>query len=396
MDSFNFGILQKHYQWPAVQSILDVLNAHGYHALLAGGCVRDALIGRRPNDLDVATNATPEAIEKLFPKTVAVGKQFGVMRVLIEGADIEVATFRKDGNYEDGRRPEYVVYSSAEEDAQRRDFTINALFYDIHSQQVIDYVGGVADLKKRILRTVGAPEARFKEDKLRILRAIRFVSQIGFSLDAETYQQTCLMSYQVTQVSAERIKEEMQKLLSGAFRGAGLSLLKSSGLEQVLFSGLKRAEWVPVPERAPWQLWCLFWLGTSRAQVQKWLQDFRFSSAEKKQILLCFEYLEIASDFLSKNLGYQLIRYAQAPVRLACEILVFRGFHLQQIQNLHKQWLEWGGKLPFPLLKGEDLEGYYKGADLGKALAIAYEYQIEERYASKEDIIKFVLSRMLN
>lgn len=195
--------LKQHSQWPAVEEILQSLKLAGYECYLAGGCVRDALLGRPASDLDVATNATPEQIEKLFPKTIAVGKSFGVMRVLSRGSDIEVATFRKDGLYKDGRRPEDVSFSSPEEDAKRRDFTVNALFFDLSKEKVIDFVSGLEDLKQQTLRAVGDAFLRFEEDKLRILRALRFASQLGFVIESKTFQAIKISAPQVVQVSPE-------------------------------------------------------------------------------------------------------------------------------------------------------------------------------------------------
>src|SRR5213595_1577127 len=166
--------------------IVKRLRAAGHVAYLAGGCVRDLLLGLEPKDYDVATDAPPERVRKLFNNTQAVGAAFGVILVRLGGSQIEVATFRTDVSYEDGRHPTEVRFSSAEEDAQRRDFTINGLFLDPIDDRVIDFVGGQEDLKARILRAIGEPNHRFEEDHLRLLRAVRFASRFGLTIEPET------------------------------------------------------------------------------------------------------------------------------------------------------------------------------------------------------------------
>jgi poly(A) polymerase len=177
------------------------LRAAGHEALLAGGCVRDVVLGREPKDYDVATAARPEQVEALFPHTVAVGKAFGVIRVLDDddrSVAVEVATFRSDGPYADGRHPTSVQFTDARHDAERRDFTVNALFLDPDGGAVIDYVGGRADLDKRLIRAVGDPRARFAEDKLRLLRAVRFAAGLGFDIDQATLAAVIEMAPEIT------------------------------------------------------------------------------------------------------------------------------------------------------------------------------------------------------
>src|SRR5580700_3102677 len=169
------------------KDIVARLQKAGFSAFWVGGCVRDFLLGREPQDIDISTDAKPDQVEKLFKKTVGVGKKFGVMVVIEDGQQFQVATFRSEENYQDGRRPEKVVFSSAKEDALRRDFTINALFYDPISKTTHDWTGGEKDLKARIIRTIGKPEERFGEDHLRLLRAIRFAAQLTFEIEPETF-----------------------------------------------------------------------------------------------------------------------------------------------------------------------------------------------------------------
>ncbi len=210
--------------------IVHRLRHAGFEAFWAGGCVRDALLGREPHDYDVATNATPDQIEALFPHTVPVGKQFGVIIVLEGGHQFQVATFRAEADYQDGRRPGTVRFSHAREDAVRRDFTVNALFYDPITEQVHDWVGGEKDLRARLIRTVGSPEERFAEDHLRLLRAIRFAAQLGFDIEAQTMAAVQTHAEKIKLVSAERIRDELNKLFAPPHAARGLTLLHESGL----------------------------------------------------------------------------------------------------------------------------------------------------------------------
>ncbi len=208
------------------------LRGAGFAALWAGGCVRDLLLGMTPTDYDVATNATPSAVMALFPRTVPVGVSFGVVRVLGPrgGDEIEVATFRSDGTYLDGRRPETVTFGNAEDDARRRDFTINGMFLDPFSNDVIDYVGGQADLKAGLVRAIGEPAMRFSEDKLRLLRAVRFTARLGFRLDAATRAALEQMAGELRSVAAERVAEELRRMLLHETRAAAMELALETGL----------------------------------------------------------------------------------------------------------------------------------------------------------------------
>ena len=208
------------------------LQGAGHRALFAGGCVRDELLGRTPADYDIATSATPEDLKPLFRKCNHFGASFGVVEVLGQrGPDgewlkVQVATFRTDGSYSDGRRPDEVIFSSPEEDAARRDFTINGLFYDPVADRIIDYVGGRADLEARILRAIGDPAKRFAEDKLRLLRAARMTARFGLTIDPTTREAVRAMAPQIGVVSAERIAEELRKMLENEHRVRGVELLR--------------------------------------------------------------------------------------------------------------------------------------------------------------------------
>ncbi len=210
------------------------LRAEGFRALFAGGCVRDRLLGRTPKDYDVATNATPECVLRLFPRARAVGAKFGVVLVHRFRFDIEVATFRSDGEYTDGRHPNQVTFGTDIEDAQRRDFTINGLFFDPIDEKIIDHVGGRADLAARLLRTIGDPDQRFREDHLRMLRAVRFAAELDFQIDADTFAAMRRHADQLCSISPERVWMELSRILASPRRSRGWKLLVGSELRRHL------------------------------------------------------------------------------------------------------------------------------------------------------------------
>jgi len=224
------------------------LRGAGHRALFAGGCVRDLLMGSEPKDWDIATSARPDEIQRLFERTVPVGAAFGVIIVLPDGqTPFEVATFRKDLGYTDFRRPDAVEFTDEEEDARRRDFTINALFLEPVSGEVIDYVDGRADIDRRLVRAVGDPEQRIAEDRLRMLRAIRFAARLHFAIDRSTYAAVKRHASTITHVSAERIRDELTKMLIAGDAAVALELLRASGLLGVILPEAEAMVGVPQP-----------------------------------------------------------------------------------------------------------------------------------------------------
>ena len=214
--------------------VVEKLQSVGFEALWAGGCVRDQILGIQPQDYDVATNATPDQIRGLFGKnkTLAIGAAFGVITVLgpKTAGQVEVATFRKDGGYSDGRRPDSVEFTDAKEDALRRDFTINGMFIDPTTDQLIDYVNGEDDLSKRLIRAIGTPEDRIQEDKLRMLRAVRFAATYEFEIEPATMLAIQNAATDISVVSGERIGTEMRRMLAHPNRATAISLLRETGL----------------------------------------------------------------------------------------------------------------------------------------------------------------------
>ncbi len=222
----------------AAIKIIKRLHSRGFHALLAGGCVRDMLLRRPASDYDIATDAVPTEVIKLFRRTLTVGAKFGVVIVLLEGKQVEVATFRTETGYADGRHPAKVKFATAAEDASRRDFTINGMFFDPLKKKVIDYVSGRADLKKRLIRTIGKPTERFGEDYLRMLRAVRFSTQLGFAIEPKTFAAIRRQANNISKISGERIAMELETTLVSPNRSIGASLLTRSRLAETIFPGL--------------------------------------------------------------------------------------------------------------------------------------------------------------
>ena len=212
----------------AAGEIAGTLRGAGHQAYFAGGCVRDLLLGLIAKDFDVATSATPEEIVRLFPRTLQVGAHFGVILVMVDGQTVEVATFRHDGAYLDGRRPDAVRFSTdPREDVLRRDFTINGMLQEPLSGQVLDFVGGREDLAARLVRTIGEPERRFKEDKLRMLRGVRFAARLGFEIEAGTLGAMQAHAGEIGAVSNERVRDELTRMLTEGHARRAFELLQN-------------------------------------------------------------------------------------------------------------------------------------------------------------------------
>src|SRR5213083_448538 len=225
------------------------LRESGHIAYLAGGCVRDMVRRLTPKDFDIATDATPETVQKLFPRTYAVGAHFGVIIVLENGFQFEVATFRSDEAYIDGRHPSAVHFSSPEEDAQRRDFTINGMFFDPEKEKLIDFVGGRADIDAKLVRAIGNPAQRFVEDRLRMLRALRFATVLNYQIDQKTWHALATNADSINQISAERIRDELVRIFLSPNRVRGWDLVDSSGLMRAILPELEAMKGVLQPEQ---------------------------------------------------------------------------------------------------------------------------------------------------
>jgi len=235
------------------ERVCRILREAGYQAYFVGGCVRDILLGREPGDYDVATDATPDRVQQLFPHSLAVGAQFGVIVVTEnspagDSLQVEVATFRSDIGYSDGRHPDRVVYAKTpQEDVRRRDFTINALLLDPETNEILDFVGGRDDLRAGIIRAIGNAEERFREDKLRMVRAVRFAARFRYAIEEATFAAIVKLAPEIRQVSAERIRDELTKLLTEGEARRGFELLDETRLLPELLPEIARMKGVEQP-----------------------------------------------------------------------------------------------------------------------------------------------------
>jgi len=362
------------------------LRDKGFEALFAGGCVRDELMGLEPHDFDVATDACPAQVQQLFRHTFAVGASFGVVEIIGprvggEHLKVQVATFRSDGNYSDERRPDSVTFSTAREDALRRDFTINGMFFDPLENRLIDYVGGQADLKAMVLRAIGEPRERFGEDKLRLLRAVRFAARFGFALDEGTATAVREMAPRIGVVSVERIGDELRKLLTHRHRARGLSLMHEVGLMPAIFPELTviaeaLAVVAALPETVSFPLAFAAMLhGVERDAARAIALRLRLSNAERERV----EWL--VSQRRSLFDGREI-----RPSRLK-PLLAHAGIH-----ELIWLWSAAGELDPPPLLTGDDLKalGLPPGPLFKRVLDAVRERQLDGGLATRQSALAFV------
>lgn len=227
--------------------LIKLLKENGFEAYWAGGCVRDMLLGKDPQDYDIVTNAKPEQIEKIVAKTIPVGKQFGVILAVEKGHHFEIATFRSDSGYSDGRRPDAVFFTSAEEDAKRRDFSINGIFFDPIQKKVLDYVEGLKDLNAKLIKFIGDPEQRINEDHLRIIRAIRLKNSLNFGYHPDTYAALKKYAHLAAKVSGERLREEMNKILLCDHIASAFEDMQDTGVLKVIIPEIEAMKGIAQP-----------------------------------------------------------------------------------------------------------------------------------------------------
>jgi len=371
--------------------VVRALRSAGHEALFAGGCVRDQLLGREPDDFDVATSARPEEIQRLFRRTVAVGAAFGVIEVLgPKPIAVEVATFRTDGPYSDGRHPDSVRFTTACEDALRRDFTINGMFFDPIAGQVIDHVGGERDLAGRIIRAIGEPRQRFHEDRLRLLRAVRFAARFDFVIEPQTWVAIHAMAAEVMTVSAERIADELRKLLTHPNRALGARLLAESGLLKIMLPELT-GESVNVLARlsrsASFPLaFAALWGEADPHRIPAATERLRLANVERQRIR-----------WLVEN-RLALVRANELPHHVLKPILAHPGVH--ELLELHTatgnetavhfvrdRLREWPAAVldPPPLVTGDDLKdlGLTPGPNFRTILDGVRDAQLDGEVATK-------------
>lgn len=426
----------------AALAAVENLQANGFIAYWAGGCVRDALLDREPKDYDVATNATPDEVVALFPRAMLVGKSFGVVRAPVDNVYLEVATFRRDSEYRDGRRPESVTFTTPREDAQRRDFTINALFYDPVSHELHDFVGGKADVEAGLIRCVGNPQRRFAEDHLRMLRAVRFATTLGFRITDETAEAITANAACLARISHERVRDELTRiLLEAAEPGKALHLLEQLGLLPVILpeiSAMVGQEQPPQfhpegdvfthtalmldlmpPSRSRRLAYSVLLHDVGKPITAKQAEDrIRFDGHAPKGATLAGEILrrlrlpsdevEFVSTCIRNHMRFMHVREMKAaklrrmvgaetfPVELELHRLDCLGSHrkldnyafLQEFQ----QKLEAEPVLPEPWVRGNDVieASVPEGPRVGKWLKTAYDAQLDGHFEGREQLLQWL------
>lgn len=395
-------------------SVLKALRDEGHEAFFAGGAVRDMLLGVVAKDFDIATSAPPDTVIALFEKTVEVGAQFGVIRVLQGGYEVEVATFRTEGGYADGRHPDQVSWTSAKDDVLRRDFTINGLLWDPLSSegaaQVIDYVDGQEDLRAGVIRAIGDAEARFAEDRLRILRAIRFAARLGFDVEEQTWQALLRCAGQIHDVSVERIFTELNQMLTGSSPVRAWALLEASTLLTYVLpevtNPLRVAERLAELQSPSSELvWAVVLLDAAdqRADVLGlWAKRLKTSNALARHVqdavrvfkgLRAYEDLSVADR--KRLLRDRTAQTAIDTLRCAVRAGQVNPRCLTQLSNDVAHWVEADLRPPL-LLDGNQLiaMGHPKGPSLGATLRALEDAQLAGRVANLVEAEHFISERI--
>ncbi|MBI9016563.1 MAG: CCA tRNA nucleotidyltransferase [Phycisphaerae bacterium] len=388
--------------------VVQTLRNAGHEALLAGGCVRDMLLGVTPYDYDVATSARPDEVVKLFKRSLTVGAQFGVVVVLMDKDQIEVATFRSDIDYSDGRRPEKVIYTTAHADALRRDFTINGMFYDPISNEVIDYVGGKKDLAAGIIRAIGNADQRFAEDHLRMLRAIRFAGRFNYKIENKTWTAICKHSHKIQKISSERITTELQKIMTDSNRVKSMEMASETGLLNIIFSELT-SEQLRIGLHTMNQLadacddfalaMALLLIQCKSRLCDKICRKMTFSNDTRKKILWLNDNYQKLLNSIPFSKGHLKLWLAENHFD---ELIEFTRVYLKvnnkdskKLQLLSNQIKELGDEevAPQPYITGDDLikMGVKPGPDMGRLLNEIYLGQLEGDIANHDQAVKQVI-----
>ena len=390
----------------AALEVLETLRAQGHEAYIAGGAVRDEVMGVPPKDYDVTTSATPEVVQGLFPRCVAVGAQFGVILVVHRGVEVEVATFRTEGGYADGRRPSHVKWASAEEDVRRRDFTINGLLLDPMAAcgqgEVIDYVDGLPDIDAKVVRAIGDPIARFEEDQLRLIRALRFGARLGFSIEEKTWAAIVAQAPTITSVSVERLRDELERILTEGGARRGFRLLKESGLAPFVLAEVPSLDDVdarlsdtPMSAVKAWTL-VLMDLAEDAEAIRRWGRRMKTSTALARHV-------SSAAEIARELLGYEALSVAQrkrlvrraefVSAHFAAGRAVEAGQRPRAAFDLaahdHGAWDE-DALFPQPLIDGSTLRalGFKPGPAFKVALDAVEDAQLEGRVRDKDEALR--------
>ena len=390
----------------AAYKVVRQLRKEGYEALFAGGCVRDRLLNRPAKDYDVVTDAVPEQVTKCFRRTLQIGAQFGVVMVLTDGKQVEVATFRTEGGYQDGRHPTHVEFASAAEDASRRDFTVNGMFFDPIEESVLDFVNGQQDLEKQVLRTIGNPDERFSEDYLRMLRAVRFAVKLEFSIEPATWAAVQKHAPKITGVSAERIAAEVEQILSHPNRAQGVQLLTDSGLTAAIFElfkdepatfGKAVLEHLPKAVDFPLAL-ASFWAGFEAKQALNQCKKLKLSNDHLKHVQFLLKKRDILLDAdmaISKLKLLMHEPYFWDLLSLQKAIQKANNESTQPLKIIQKRADEMDEKdiRPQPLLNGHELMtlGATPGPMVGQLGQEMYIAQLEEHIETKQQAEEWCL-----
>ncbi|MGZ3722167.1 MAG: CCA tRNA nucleotidyltransferase [Bdellovibrionales bacterium] len=391
--------LHAHPQFATALEIVLRLQKRGFDAVMAGGCVRDGLLNRVPKDLDVATSAPPDDVEAEFAQTLAVGKAFGTIVVIEAGHNFEVTTFRREGGYADGRHPDRVEFTDMNEDAKRRDFTVNALFYDPVAEEVFDFVGGVKDLSAGLLRTVGLAEERFAEDHLRMLRAPRFVAQLGFTLDSAALAAVQKHHAAIAKVSTERVFNEMRSLLSSPHLEQGLKVLRESRLEADIWPEMAKANLDRLSNFGPFLSWenafAAVMLLSSEEKSETLLRAWKAPRESMRHAQALMDGCKTIMNPTTTRAGRMRVLGSEEYAEILQLAEGFLPGNRQVIQGWIAEFLAVAGpsgKLPPPFLNGQDLiaAGIAPGAEMGELLKDLYEAQLEGEIKSREAALEEV------
>ena len=425
------------FKYDTARKIVNTLKAGGFVTLFAGGCVRDIILNERPKDYDIVTTATPEEVKEMFDKTIDVGEKYGVIKVIVLGTAFEVATFRTDVGYVDGRRPVAVKYAEAHEDARRRDFTINGMFFEPLSGEVIDYVGGRKDLERRLVRAIGDAQERLSEDYLRLLRAVRFASRLGFVIEKETLKAIEANAAGIAKVSGERVRQELEHIFDDSSRRRALEIMEATGLLEHVLPEVAAMRLVPQdpelhPEGDVWQhtLLCMenlkepsFVLAmgvllhdvgkpvvasvqgerhfhtherVGESIVRKVAGRLRLSKRETDAVAFLVRYHLVFKDVkkmkkstLKRVLGHELFQDLAALHRIdaisSAGDLSNWEFAMTKRAELTQEQLK-----PKALLNGDDLKaiGVAPGPLMGKLLGRIYTAQLEEEISTRPEALE--------
>jgi poly(A) polymerase len=390
--------------------IIQKLRTNGFEAYLVGGCVRDMLMGIEPADYDIATSAHPEQLVGLFPRTESIGAQFGVVLVIYRGHPFEVATFRSDDAYVDGRRPTRVTFTDAKQDVLRRDFTINGLLYDPIDKRVIDHVSGQEDIGAKIVRAIGDPSKRFAEDKLRMLRAIRFGARLGYEIEPMTWNAVCEMASQIHQVSSERIRYELVRILTEGQAARGIRLLEESGLRREVLPELQWTSHLDAclrivqAQAEPDFATAVLLHELVPSQVQNIVERLKFSRSEMHHIVALVESLPMFLKIrdLSVSALKRFFRSYRFEDYLELERIhaAAEGGDASAHQYAAKKYLGWSRDEISPklLITGEDLiaMGFQPGPAFKEILTRVEDEQLEGHLVTKEDATGFITKTYRN